>query len=169
MDTVTNVLGAYFHSGDGTAGDLVDAFLSAARGAPKTYRQIFDVVDPTQIIVVDGEQDNDFVPGMMPAPPGRPASTAPPSPPASTGQGRADASAPAASASVSPSTSAAPSTSESVAARGCTLSTGYANANGSNAALAAGAAIILLACGRRIGRASSCSGKNESTSTAPQT
>jgi hypothetical protein len=97
MDTITNVLGAYFHSGDATASTLVQALVSAAESTPKTYDEIFGVVDPTQIIVVDGEQDNQFAPGMVPPPPvvtepsmPPPQMTAPESePPASAGGGGA--------------------------------------------------------------------------------
>jgi hypothetical protein len=65
MDTISNVLGGYFRSGDDTALHLVRAFVSAQSGAPKTYEQIFEGMDATQIAVVTGEEDNEFEPGML--------------------------------------------------------------------------------------------------------
>jgi hypothetical protein len=41
------------------------AFISALGGAPKTYAEIFAGIDPRQIVVVTGEEDNEFQPGML--------------------------------------------------------------------------------------------------------
>jgi hypothetical protein len=69
MDTLTNVLGGYFHSEAPTSKLLLDAMVSATQGTPKLYRDIFSAVDPSQIMLVTGDEDNEFAPGMMPAPP----------------------------------------------------------------------------------------------------
>jgi hypothetical protein len=65
MDTVTNVLGGYFHSGDETSLTLLNAFVSALDAPPKTYAQLLGEIDPTQISVVTGEEDNVFEPAML--------------------------------------------------------------------------------------------------------
>ncbi len=68
LDTVSNVLGGYFDTGDETSLHLVRAFVEALHGVPRTYAKVFEDVDPTQIIVVTGEEDNAFRPGMIKAP-----------------------------------------------------------------------------------------------------
>jgi hypothetical protein len=141
MDTVTNVLGAYFHSGSGTASDLVDAFVDAARGAPKTYRQIFGTVDPTQLIVVDGEQDNEFVPSMAPVAPASWTATATAS------------SAPASQTAPSPSSSAAASMEGGSFAR-CSFGYGDVETSLSDRTMLAPGAVLLLLRYRRRSRAS---------------
>jgi hypothetical protein len=73
MDTVSNVLGGYFHTGDETSLHLVRGLVSAASATPQTYAQLFEDVDATQVMVVTGEEDNEFVPGML----ARPGTTAP--------------------------------------------------------------------------------------------
>lgn len=55
MDTVSNALGSWFHAGDDTA----LTFLSDLVVAQKTYRQIFTAIDPSQVVVVTGEEDNE--------------------------------------------------------------------------------------------------------------
>jgi hypothetical protein len=62
MDTVTNVLGAWFRVGDETAVRFVRRITEAVgpNAAPKTYRQLFAGVDREQHIVVTGEEDNEF-------------------------------------------------------------------------------------------------------------
>ena len=62
MDTVSNVLGAWFRMGDETAIRFVRDIVTAtgANAAPKTYRQIFSGIDRDQIVVVTGEEDNEF-------------------------------------------------------------------------------------------------------------
>jgi MYXO-CTERM domain-containing protein len=90
MDSLSNVLGGYFHMGDETSLHMIKALVSATKETPKTYPQIFDGIDSSQVMVVSGEEDNEFVPGMLPAdvPPstGQPTGTGetPPSPPAGT-------------------------------------------------------------------------------------
>jgi hypothetical protein len=145
MDTITNVLGAYFHSGDATASTLVQALVSAAESTPKTYDEIFGVVDPTQIIVVDGEQDNQFAPGMVPPPPIAPAAT-----PAASA---ADPAAPPADPTPSVAADGAPrtQTSTSAAASGkCSIDGPGRDAAPDGFAFGSvGAAVALLAAQRR--------------------
>lgn len=79
VDVVSNVLGEYFHSNDETSLELVDAFITAL-DTPKTYIEILRSIDATQIAVVSGEEDNEFVPGMIPKPKSMPADTKAPAP-----------------------------------------------------------------------------------------
>jgi hypothetical protein len=65
MDTISNVLGGYFHTGDETSMEILRAFVSAADGAPKKYEELMAGIDDTQIAVVTGEEDNEFQPGML--------------------------------------------------------------------------------------------------------
>lgn len=62
MDTVSNVLGAWFRTGDETATSFLRDIVAAGgpKPAPKTYRQIFSGIDRDQLIVVTGEEDNEF-------------------------------------------------------------------------------------------------------------
>ncbi len=81
MDTVTNVLGAWFLTGDRTAMRFLDDVVAAAgpNAAPKTYREIFSGIDRDQVVVVTGEEDNEPPPASA-----SPAAPAPaPSPPSS--------------------------------------------------------------------------------------
>jgi hypothetical protein len=91
MDTVSNVLGGYFQSGDETSLSLMRAFVPALGGAPKTYAEIFAGIDPRQIVVVTGEEDNQFQPGMLTATSVGSDAGAPPPPPSPSSQDRADA------------------------------------------------------------------------------
>lgn len=61
MDMVTNAMPAFFSS-------MPDASLAMIEGlrsvdAPKTYQEIFENIDRSQIVVVTGEEDNAFTPG----------------------------------------------------------------------------------------------------------
>jgi hypothetical protein len=58
MDVVSNVMAAWFHTGPETTLTLLDGLFSA----PKSYREIFAKIDPSQVIVVTGEEDNVFQP-----------------------------------------------------------------------------------------------------------
>lgn len=62
MDTVSNVLGGWFHTGDETSMRFIQEIVSAgdAKASPKTYPQIFEGIDRDQVIVVTGEEDNVF-------------------------------------------------------------------------------------------------------------
>ena len=70
MDTVSTVLGGYFGTGPPTAMSFVDAIVTArdSTPAPKTYRQLFAELDPAQVTVVTGEEDNEFAPSMFASP-----------------------------------------------------------------------------------------------------
>lgn len=84
MDVVSNALGSWFHAGDDTALHFVRDLTIAGGPTPirKTYRQIFADVDPSQVIVVTGEEDNEDPPAarvasmpagsLAPIPVGRP-------------------------------------------------------------------------------------------------
>ncbi|HVH43932.1 MAG TPA: hypothetical protein VM925_16380, partial [Labilithrix sp.] len=65
MDTVSNVLGGYFRSGDKTSLHMIRELVGALAGTPKTYEGLLAGIDATQIAVVTGEEDNEFVPGMV--------------------------------------------------------------------------------------------------------
>jgi hypothetical protein len=81
-DTVTNVMAGYFTSLEKTAVTFLRAFVEVRYPeiGPKTYEQIFQSIDPTQVAVVTGEEDNE----LQPLPP----SLHPPgAPPADDGQG----------------------------------------------------------------------------------
>ena len=62
MDIVTNAMPSFFHS---TPGDRRrSSRASWATAAPKTYEQIFATIDTAQVVLVTGEEDNVFTPGM---------------------------------------------------------------------------------------------------------
>lgn len=69
MDTVTNVLGAWFRTNDETTMRFLRDVVAATgpNASPKTYRQIFSGIDRDQIVVVTGEEDNEFPPRPQPA------------------------------------------------------------------------------------------------------
>jgi hypothetical protein len=61
MDIVTNAMPAFFH-------ETAHATLAIVRGLmkhyePITYEKIFTAIDRAQVVLVSGEQDNEFVPG----------------------------------------------------------------------------------------------------------
>ena len=62
MDIVTNAMPAYFHSDAPATTALIKGLMSTA--APKTYEQIFASIDTAQVVLVTGEEDNVFTPGM---------------------------------------------------------------------------------------------------------
>jgi hypothetical protein len=64
LDMLVNLMPAYFHA-------MPDALLALVSGLgdpekPKTYEQIFTGIDAQQVVVVTGEEDNDFVPSAQP-------------------------------------------------------------------------------------------------------
>jgi hypothetical protein len=62
MEFVTNAMPSFFHAmSDGTT-TLMDGLLSTAQ--PKTYDAIFESVDRAEVVLVTGEEDNVFAPGM---------------------------------------------------------------------------------------------------------
>ena len=66
MEIITNAMPAYFHEMTDTTMALVSGLM--ANDKPKTYQQMFEAVDPAQVIVVTGEEDNVFKPGGNPPP-----------------------------------------------------------------------------------------------------
>ena len=71
MDRVSNVLAGYFRTTPAFSMSFVDAAVRAtgANAKPMTYEQIFATIDPEQVVVVTGEEDNTFRPkeGTAPA------------------------------------------------------------------------------------------------------
>jgi hypothetical protein len=61
LDIVTNALPSYFRSMPGATLALMRSLIDFEN--PKTYEQIFTGVDSSQVVLVSGEQDNEFVPG----------------------------------------------------------------------------------------------------------
>jgi hypothetical protein len=62
MDIVTNAMPSYFHSNSRASTALITGLMGTS--APKTYEQMFTSVDTAQVVVVTGEEDNAFTPGM---------------------------------------------------------------------------------------------------------
>ena len=60
VDVINNAMPSYFASMARTSGLLVEGLLRL--DDPLNYQQIFRRVDPQQIILVTGEEDNEFVP-----------------------------------------------------------------------------------------------------------
>jgi hypothetical protein len=74
-DVVTNVMAGYFDALEATALTFVKAFVEVRYPelGPKTYEQIFAKIDPYQVAVVTGEEDNELQPlPPAPRPPGPP-------------------------------------------------------------------------------------------------
>ena len=61
IDIVNNAMPAFFASMSGATMSLFRGFLSFED--PKTYEQMFSRVDSSQLVLVVGEQDNQFTPG----------------------------------------------------------------------------------------------------------
>jgi len=66
MDIVANAMPAYFMNMSNAAMALITSL--AAPSTPKTYNAIFKGVDTSQVVVVTGEEDNAFYPGLMSTP-----------------------------------------------------------------------------------------------------
>jgi hypothetical protein len=67
MDTISNAMPGYFRSTNETAMAFVRAAIASRDrdATPKTYRQILGELDPEQVSVVTGEEDNTFDPAMF--------------------------------------------------------------------------------------------------------
>lgn len=61
MEIVTNIMPSYFRSMPNASLEIMRGLLSY--DAPKTYDEIFNGVDKSQVIVVTGEEDNTYTPG----------------------------------------------------------------------------------------------------------
>jgi hypothetical protein len=62
MEFVTNAMPSFFHSMPAASTALMKGLLSTA--TPKTYDQIFENIDRSEVVLVTGEEDNVFQPGM---------------------------------------------------------------------------------------------------------
>lgn len=61
VDIVTNAMPSFFRDMDDATTALVEGLM--AREKPRTYEQIFQEIDSSQVVLVSGEQDNVFFPG----------------------------------------------------------------------------------------------------------
>jgi hypothetical protein len=66
MDMITNSMPAYFVSMPDSTMQLIRALAQPTQ--PKSYDEIFANIDPAQVAVVTGEEDNVFSPGYDPGP-----------------------------------------------------------------------------------------------------
>jgi hypothetical protein len=62
MDVMTNAMPAYFHMLPSGTMAVLKALMQPS--APKTFEQIFGGIDPKQVVIVTGEEDNVYVPGV---------------------------------------------------------------------------------------------------------
>lgn len=62
MEFVTNAMPSFFSSMPSASTALMKGLLSYS--APKTYDQIFESIDRSEVVLVTGEEDNVFRPGM---------------------------------------------------------------------------------------------------------
>lgn len=62
MEFVTNAMPSFFSSMPDATIAVVDGLLSYAQ--PKTYEKIFENIDRSEVVLVTGEEDNVFAPGM---------------------------------------------------------------------------------------------------------
>ena len=60
IDIVNNAMPAFFASMAGASLSMFRGLLSL--DAPRTYEQIFETIDSSQIVLVVGDQDNTFMP-----------------------------------------------------------------------------------------------------------
>jgi hypothetical protein len=68
MEFITNTLPAFFANMPNSTSTLIKGL--ARFDSPMTYEQIFDGIDDSQIVVVTGEEDNTYTPGVTPPPAG---------------------------------------------------------------------------------------------------
>ena len=61
IDIINNAMPAFFHSMTGATMSIFRGLLDHAN--PKTYEQMFTGIDRSQVVLVTGEQDNQFTPG----------------------------------------------------------------------------------------------------------
>jgi hypothetical protein len=64
LDVVANAMPAYFNSLPDDAMALITALMQ--QGSPKSYDEILAQIDPAQVVVVTGEEDNVFTPSFDP-------------------------------------------------------------------------------------------------------
>lgn len=92
MDRVTNAMPGYFGSAPTFAMRFVEAALAAGGRdpAPKTYQEILATLDPAQVTVVTGDEDNAYAPPARAPKPTGSAVTTLPGTPADVGGGAAE-------------------------------------------------------------------------------
>ena len=61
LDIVTNAMPSFFHSMSGATMALIRGLMQF--DDPQTYEQMFMNIDDAEVVLVSGEQDNEFVPG----------------------------------------------------------------------------------------------------------
>ncbi len=71
LDIITNAMPSFFREMSNATTQLVRALMN--HDSPKTYEQIFEKIDQSEVVLVSGEQDNQFVPGADPGEPANPA------------------------------------------------------------------------------------------------
>jgi hypothetical protein len=64
MDVMRNAMPAYFHKLSSAAMAVIDAMLDS--DDPRTYQEIFAQIDPKQVVLVTGEEDNVYTPDFDP-------------------------------------------------------------------------------------------------------
>jgi hypothetical protein len=64
VDLVTNAMPSFFASMSGATMALIRGLMR--HDEPRTYEQIFKDIDSSQIVLVSGEEDNEYVPGFDP-------------------------------------------------------------------------------------------------------
>lgn len=62
MEFITNAMPSFFHSMPAASNAVMKGLLSYEQ--PKTYDQIFENIDRSEVVLVTGEEDNVFTPGM---------------------------------------------------------------------------------------------------------
>ncbi|MDF2692267.1 MAG: Alkaline serine protease [Labilithrix sp.] len=62
MEFITNAMPSYFSSMPAASAAMVNGLLSFAQ--PKTYDKIFENIDRAEVVLVTGEEDNTYAPGM---------------------------------------------------------------------------------------------------------
>ena len=67
IDIINNAMPAFFHSMTGATMSIFRGLL--AHDNPKTYEEMFRSVDSSQVVLVSGEQDNQYTPGAGPVTP----------------------------------------------------------------------------------------------------
>jgi hypothetical protein len=62
MDIVTNAMPSYFSSMAAASSAIVTGLLSVQQ--PQTYEKMFQNIDRAEVVLVTGDEDNEFKPGM---------------------------------------------------------------------------------------------------------
>jgi hypothetical protein len=62
LDVMRNAMPAYFHALADAAIAVIDAAI--ASDDPRSYEQILEQIDPAQVVIVTGDEDNEFTPDL---------------------------------------------------------------------------------------------------------